>query len=145
MVENDPVTIRAPWLKVLFVVAAVAVAWILPSIAFKSLPDYLIQPANAAIAIFLFALGVRAFRGREEPSERPFWRATAGWRWGAVVAVLCVIFAISGVLASLPLHPIHIILPIIGWGGIAAFYGQSTVRLMRAQRRTPGELSAGGS
>jgi hypothetical protein len=139
-VRWKPFRIFNPWLKLLAIVVAfglrLIILWFIP-----------LDFAPLAISLFAAASGLaliygatRVFRVREEPlvAPRAWWRATgrptAGFVIAAYIVFSVLVTYIRAALDGATLHAVDLVLTGLSTGLLAAFYLNSSIRLLRSPR-----------
>jgi hypothetical protein len=147
-VKDGPFRITSVLAKLGYVVAASVIGFLLLLLLFAfRLPDA-VEPLIAAIGfVLMVGIGVRVFRGEDEPVEPPraWWRMTARPFAGFLLAAY---FVADGVLARPTVASGFDVAGTVVMLLVAAAYVGSSVTLLvlRAQGRAPaGAFAAGGA
>jgi hypothetical protein len=147
-VKNGPFRITTAQAKVGYVVAATVIGILLSLLLFAfGLPDVVVPMIAAIGFVLMVGIGVRVFRGEDEPVEPPraWWRMTARPLAGFLLAAY---FVVDGVIARPSVSSGFDVVGTVVMLLVAAAYVGSSVTLLvlRAQGRAPaGAFAAGGT
>jgi hypothetical protein len=145
-VKNGPFRITTAQAKVGYVVAATVIGILLSLLLFAfGLPDVVVPMIAAIGFVLMVGIGVRVFRGEDEPVEPPraWWRMTARPFAGFLLAAY---FVVDGVIARPSVSSGFDVVGTVLMLLVAAAYVGSSVTLLvlRAQGRAPAGAFADG-